>query len=390
MDTQIDWQRELDASFGSGDDVPVGHYVAAGQQAVRRRRGLTVVAGLGAAAVVAGIVWGVAPGGGPRSDAPVATDPNGAASPMADDPGSARPESARPEPEMTWRKGDPPARSTPDGLEIRDGAVVHERRDDLYPGKRGDSVALDISYRGDRWWLTLEWDRGGAAMSSTRPEDGLFASFDDYVRAEIRAGGMTSEPASTEDEGFHGGLVMWNGGDVRGKPGVEVVRAVDDPVASADDSLGLVLREGGETTWMLITLAPSGSSASWSKESDSGWATFDEWLADQVALSEGTQAPQVVRLEDDGTVTAALPGVEVIDQQPSPDLRAYGTAAEGAVSAVALVQRDGRRVFVLAVRIPGDEQAAVTVVAAGKAGGATTLEEFVAFMADRADEGGMR
>ena len=82
--------------------------------------------------------------------------------------------------------------------------------------------------------------------------------------------------------------------------------------------------------------------------------------------------------------------VEVIDQQPSPDLRAYGTAAEGAVSAVALVQRDGRRLFVLAVRIPGDEEDGVTVVAADKAGGATTLEEFVAFMADQADEGGMR
>ena len=35
MTTQIDWQRELDASFGSGEEVPVGHYVAAGHTAVR-------------------------------------------------------------------------------------------------------------------------------------------------------------------------------------------------------------------------------------------------------------------------------------------------------------------------------------------------------------------
>ncbi len=38
MDTEIDWQRELDSSFGSGADVPAGHYVAAGRRAVRRRR----------------------------------------------------------------------------------------------------------------------------------------------------------------------------------------------------------------------------------------------------------------------------------------------------------------------------------------------------------------
>lgn len=40
MDAEIDWQRELDSSFGTGRDVPAGHYVAAGHRAVRRRRQL--------------------------------------------------------------------------------------------------------------------------------------------------------------------------------------------------------------------------------------------------------------------------------------------------------------------------------------------------------------
>ena len=39
MDTEIDWQRELDGSFGTGEDVPVGHYVFVGHHAVRRRAG---------------------------------------------------------------------------------------------------------------------------------------------------------------------------------------------------------------------------------------------------------------------------------------------------------------------------------------------------------------
>ena len=38
MDTEIDWQRELEASFDNGEDVPPEHYVLVGRGAVRRRR----------------------------------------------------------------------------------------------------------------------------------------------------------------------------------------------------------------------------------------------------------------------------------------------------------------------------------------------------------------
>ena len=43
MSTDIDWQHELDSSFGTGNDVPPGHYVAAGRTAVVRRRRATAV-----------------------------------------------------------------------------------------------------------------------------------------------------------------------------------------------------------------------------------------------------------------------------------------------------------------------------------------------------------
>ena len=33
MSTDIDWQHELDSSFGTGHDQPPGHYVAAGRTA---------------------------------------------------------------------------------------------------------------------------------------------------------------------------------------------------------------------------------------------------------------------------------------------------------------------------------------------------------------------
>lgn len=378
MTTQIDWQRELDASFGSGEDRPAGHYVDAGHRAVRRRRLTAALAGLGTAAVVAGVAWATLPGGSPSSsEAPLATEPSATstASPgprPTEDPAGATP---------PWGAGEPPARVGSAGLQLRPAAVVHERRDDLFPGKDTESVALDISRAGQRWWMVLEWDvDGSGGFTSTRPEDGLFATFDAFVRAEVATGGMTSEPAS-EDDAWIGGLVQWDGGEVRTRDGVTVVRTVEQPVADGP-SVGLVLRSGGELTWMLVT--DGGAGSTWTQESGSGWNTFDEWLADQVALADGGRAPEPVRLDGDGSVVAARAGVEVLDQQADPDLRAYGTEAAGAESAVARIAWKDEEWFVLLI------DGSVTTVGVDKARGAQTLDDFVAFMADQADEGGMR
>lgn len=379
MTTQIDWRRELDASFGSGDEVPVGHYVAAGHTAVRRRRGAVAAAGV-AAVIVVGTTWALAPGATPRSDdAPFATEPSTTASASP----SPSPQTPDPEPDVSlpWRKGDPPARALPGRLEIRQGAVVHERRADLYPGKDTESAALDISFRGARWWLVLEWDEGGSTMSSSRPEDGFAQSFDAFVRGEVATGGMTRGPAS-DDEAM-GGVANWHGGEVDTEPGVTVVRRVEDPVPG-DESLGLVARRDGTTTWLLFT--HGGAAASWTLDTDSGWLTFDQWLADQVAMQTGSPGLRLVRLAADGSVNATSPAVEVLDQRADPDLPRYGTGE--VPSAVALLEWQGERWFALVVELDGQDS--VTTVAASKADGAQTLDEFVAFMADKADEGGMR
>jgi hypothetical protein len=52
------------------------------------------------------------------------------------------------------------------------------------------------------------------------------------------------------------------------------------------------------------------------------------------------------------------------------------------------VSWQGERWFVLVLGFDGED--GVTTFAAEKAGGATTLDEFVAFAADRGDEGGLR
>lgn len=381
MDTEIDWQRKLDSSFGTQPDVPAGRFVAAGQRAVRRRRQLAAVLTAAAVVLVGGVAWSTSPGSAPRSDAPVATQPP-SASATANASATPSPEPTR-GPGMPWRKDEPPARALPGGLEIRPGAVVHERRDALYPGKDTESAALDISFGGSRWWLVLEWDRGGSSMSSSRPEDGFADSFDAFVRAEVANGGMTSMPID-DVPGMAGGLATWFGGTLDTAPGVSVLRQVEDPVPG-DDSLGLVLRSEGRTTWALFS--QGGDASSWELESDSGWLTFDQWLADQVSVQTGSPRVRLVELAADGTVSAAAPGVEVLEQQADPDLPAYGTDAAGA-SAVALVDWQGERWFVLVVRFP--REVAITTVAAPKAGGARTLDDFIAFTADQADEGDLR
>lgn len=385
MTTQIDWRRELDASFGSGDDVPVGHYVAVGHHAVRRRRAVGAAAAGVAAALVVGTTWALAPGGAPRSDdAPLATEPSSTPSstPSASPSASPRDRATEPSPPVSWRKGDPPAQALPGSLVIRPGAVVHERRDALYPGKDTESAALDISYQGSRWWLVLEWDDGGSSMSSSRPEDGFAESFDAFVRSEVANGGMTSVPPD-DVPGMADDLATWHRGELEAAPGVSVVRQVEDPVPG-EDSLGLVLRSGGRTTWALFT--QGGNASAWERESESGWLTFDQWLDDQVALQAGGPRVRLVDFGADGTVSAAAPGVEVLDQRVDPDLPAYGTTE--VPSALAMVTWQGERWFVLVVRFDGPD--GVTTFAARKAGGAETLDEFISFAADRADEGGLR
>jgi hypothetical protein len=85
MDTEIDWQRELDSSFGTGEDVEVARYVASGHRAVRRRRGVTAALVTASLVIAGGAVWATSPGSTPRSDAPVATGGARASDPSVDD-----------------------------------------------------------------------------------------------------------------------------------------------------------------------------------------------------------------------------------------------------------------------------------------------------------------
>ena len=156
-------------------------------------------------------------------------------------------------------------------------------------------------------------------------------------------------------------------------------------MAWPDDSVGLVLartaRPPGSSSRRTARRPPAARGGA-----DSGWLTFDQWLADQVALQTGDPAPRLVELEDDGTVARRAPGVEVLDQQADPDLPAYGTG--GGPLGLALVTWQGERWFVLSCASPA--RTASPRSRPRRPDGAETLDDFIAFAADRADEGGMR
>src|SRR5690606_38896095 len=132
-------------------DRPPTTYAAAGRRVVRRRRLAAGTAALATAVVIGGVGWALAPGGESRgSQPPAAVDPTASApTTTASDPEPALSKQQQRMLDTPW--DDAPARALPGvGLQVREGAVVHQRRDDLYPGKDTESVALDVSFKGKR------------------------------------------------------------------------------------------------------------------------------------------------------------------------------------------------------------------------------------------------
>jgi hypothetical protein len=381
VSTDVDWRTEIDSSVEHLPDRPPAEYVAAGRRAVRRRRLVAAVVG-GLTAVVVGVGW-AATSGGPahRSGPPIANDSQPSRS-------SGTEESRT---DLPWDPRGAPARVSSDNeLQIREGAIVHERRDDLYPGKDTDSVALDLTYKGKRWWVALEWGEGGATTSQS-PAGEYQNSFDDFVADATAGGGMTSVPEDKNEERYpYAGIVNFTSTDgLVVRDGAEVVRRVDDPLGREPEgsSVGLVVEYAGKTTWMLLDTSHGGGSGTTEDAAESGWPTFDLWLADDVALQNGGHRLTLATFADDGTLRPGEDGVQILDQQANPDLPAY-VGDTATASGVAMLRWRGETWFVLAVRFPHED--VITTAAASKADGADDIGSFIDVARDRADEGGFQ
>jgi len=193
----MDLQQELERGIGHGPALPAPQErLVAGRAALRRRR---VTVGAGAAAVVMAVMAPLALAGtgapGGTGLRPAGQPPSAAATPEPFRDEKPRGESTA-EPE--WPRGETMAAivdSVTGTLLIHPDARVLERRDDLYPGKDTESVALDLMLHGERQWVLLEWDERGEASVYGSPEDDLHRDFDDFVAQATSGGGMTGGPA---------------------------------------------------------------------------------------------------------------------------------------------------------------------------------------------------
>lgn len=190
MDTEIDWRRELDGSFGVGLDLPVGHYVDEGRRAVRRRRATAVV--VAATLVVAGsTAWAASPGGAPRGDAPVATIGPSPTQPIQGEVPDERAEGERRKQLLEdLRAASDDARIDFGGKPavLADGGVVLSPRTDAvlqrvpnpmgYTEEQGRSLAIRVMYEGrERYSLMTLVDNGTSSTTSTVEATGDFAGW---------------------------------------------------------------------------------------------------------------------------------------------------------------------------------------------------------------------
>ena len=201
------------------------------------------------------------------------------------------------------------------------------------------------------------------------------------------AGAVASQREAGEDpndEMFADGqLATYDAGEIVIRPGVQVVRTVENPMGLTPPatSVGLVLEYRGETTWTLMDWQMDGKTAGSGTTSDvagTSFSTFDLWLDDAVALWAGEPTLALVRFDADGSLSP-LDGVELLEQRAEPAMpRSFAAPREE--TAVARVTWNGDLWFVLARRLPGYEQnAEYFPTESVVADGATSIDEFLAW-----------
>lgn len=235
MSIDVDWQSELDASFGTGHDVPAGHYVAAGRTAVRRRRAASVAI-VAAMAVGVGAAWASGPGTAPRGETPVATQP---ASPDADPEDGESRRAARAERKDRLERMrdvarslavhfDNPAALTQDGeLVLAPGAgpVLEQVPNPMgYTAAQGHSLGVRVMKDGKEQYglLTVYPDSSSATMVW---KTGDFAGWlAQAVRSQSTLDVMNGVTPSSGDTSGMPWLALSAGGEIEAaRPGVVVV-----------------------------------------------------------------------------------------------------------------------------------------------------------------------
>lgn len=250
MSTDVDWQHELDGSFGTGHDLPPGHYVAAGRTAVRRRRRASALVAAASVLVAGGAVWATAPDPSARSDAPVASD--GPTPRVTETPVDQERDAAGQE-EPFFGSG--PATLDDDGLVLAPGAgpVLERVQNPMgYTRAEGRSLAIRVMFEGrEHYSLLVLHPDGGTSMGTndaTGDFPGWLAGRVATQRSLDVANGVLDSPPATPSSDPSSWLTLQPDGDVVPGPGVVLLEE------DASPRLGDVFAPAGARTGAVVVL----------------------------------------------------------------------------------------------------------------------------------------
>jgi hypothetical protein len=126
-------------------------------------------------------------------------------------------------------------------------------------------------------------------------------------------------------------------GEITLGQGVEELRRIHNPleVSPPESSVALELRKGDAVEWVLLAAGPGETWSSSSFEAYVGFGSLEEWVDDQRRLEAGQPAKAYVEFAADGTLRPVSDRVELVRQQPNPDLPDnYDGGVETAVAEV--------------------------------------------------------
>lgn len=150
-------------------------------------------------------------------------------------------------------------------------------------------------------------------------------------------------------------LVYGGDGTYLVREGTEVLEYLENPLdlRPPAHSAAFALRVDGSEVWALAEGSRTGSGIITVPARES-LPTLAMWVDDQVALQEGEPTLALVHFAS-ASKLAPEPGVEILRQEPDPDVGTSFAPADAIRSAVAEVRWKGTRWYVLARELPDSE-----------------------------------
>jgi hypothetical protein len=161
------------------------------------------------------------------------------------------------------------------------------------------------------------------------------------------------------------------------RTGWHVTQRIPNPMGSRapEESVALELTDGTKTYWYLLHRDSDGYGAT-SDPAQKGYATFQEWVDDQVGANQPDPIGQALDLGPDGRLTSSDDAVRIVDQRVGVDIGLDGWAPED--TTVAELRLDGVRWFVAARNHVRGGWELAPPIDTPKAG--TTLDSYVDYL----------